>query len=123
MNSLTTAKAASVRRARARCFRRGAYERGLKIIAGELENSDECIAIAQRIAGLLREHRGSGRGAKNRIEAEPETAAKDVFSLGGHGLCHVTLQAALMAVRLGSYRDCKQAPEVLLALLKFAGAK
>jgi len=28
-----------------------------------------------------------------------------------------------MAVRLGSYRDCKQAPKVLLALLKFAGAK
>ena len=101
-----------------------AYERGLKILAGELENRDECIAIAQRIAGLLRKHRASRRGAKNRIEAELETAANDAFSLGGHGLCHVTLQAAaLMAVRLGSYCDCKQAPKVLLALLKFAGAK
>ena len=124
MNARTAAEAASVERVRQRYFRPGARERGLEILARELENSDECIAIAQRIAGLLHEHRASRRGAKNRIEAELETAAKDAFSLGGHGLCHVTLQAAaLMAVRLGSYRDCKQAPKVLLALLKFAGAK
>jgi hypothetical protein len=35
----------------------------------------------------------------------------------------VALQAAsLMAVKLGSFQDCKRAPEVLRTLLKVAGA-
>jgi hypothetical protein len=55
----------------------GDRELGLKILAGELENRDECIAIAQRIAGLLREHRASRRGAKNRIDGELEAAATE----------------------------------------------
>jgi hypothetical protein len=69
-------------------------EEGVKV--GRRLTRDECTAIAQRIAGLLREHRASRVGEKNRIEGELETAAKDAFSFRGNGLCHVTLQAAAL---------------------------
>ena len=40
----------------------------------------------------------------------------------GHSNGHVALQvASLMAVKLGSYDDCKAAPAVLQALLEVAG--
>ena len=69
MNARTAAEAAPVERVRQRYFRPGARERGLEILARELENSDECIAIAQRIASLLHEHRASRRGAKTALKA------------------------------------------------------
>jgi hypothetical protein len=61
---------------------------------------------------------------KNRIGGEVEAAAaKEACSLGGHSIGHVALQAAsLMAAKLGSYHDCKRAPELLQTLLKVAGA-
>ena len=70
----------------------------------------------------------SGRGAlideeQLRIEGELEAAAKEACGLGGHSIGHVALQAAsLMAVKAGSYYGHREAPAVLRALLKVAGA-
>ena len=52
-----------------------------------------------------------------------EAAAKEACGLRGHSIGHVALQAAsLMAVKAGSYYDHREAPAVLRALLKVAGA-
>ena len=81
----------------------------------------------EHYAALWADREASGVGPlideQNRIEGELEAAAKEACSLVGHSIGHVALQAAsLMAVKLGSYHDCKRAPELLRALLKVAGA-
>ena len=81
----------------------------------------------EHYARLWADREASGRGAlideKNRIEGELEAAAKEACSLPCHSVGHVALQAAaLMALKLGAYHDCKRAPDVLQALLDCAGA-
>jgi hypothetical protein len=50
-------------------------------------------------------------------------AATEACDLAGSGPAHVALQAAaLLAVKLSSYYECKAAPAVLQALLEVAGA-
>jgi hypothetical protein len=52
-----------------------------------------------------------------------EAAAKEACGLGGHSVADIALQAAsLLAVNLSSYYEHKEAPAVLEALLKVAGA-
>jgi hypothetical protein len=59
----------------------------------------------------------------SRIENELEGTSKESCRLGGHSVGHVALPAAsLLAMKLGSYHDCKSAPAVLQALLDFAVA-
>jgi hypothetical protein len=205
MNAMTTAEAASVERVRERYFQPEARERGLNILARELEDRQRCAAIARRIASLLREreankkalraasarfplpptpgelmvtYRGpfgplkievdaewiremlpdcsprsrrgrrlrkllrlceehsarmwadreaSGIGALaeegRRIEEELEAVAKEVCSLDASRPANASLQAAaLLAVKLGAFYEHKEAPAVLEALLKVAGA-
>jgi hypothetical protein len=79
----------------------------------------------QRHVACVRGLEASGVGPlideQKRIEAELEAVAKEACSQGGHSVGHVALQAAsLMAVKLGSFYDCKAAPAVLQALLRIA---
>jgi hypothetical protein len=60
---------------------------------------------------------------QKRIENELEGTSKEACRLGGHSVGRVVLPAAsLLAMKLGSYYDCKAAPAVLQAFLDFAVA-
>jgi hypothetical protein len=60
---------------------------------------------------------------QKRIENELEGTSKEACRLGGHSVGRVVLPAtSLLAMKLGSYHDCKAAPAVLQAFLDFAVA-
>jgi hypothetical protein len=87
MNALTAADGASARQAIRRLYRPGVLERGLKILAQECEGLPERAAIAQRIAGLLREreaNQGAMRAASARFHP-PATPAPTVTYRGPFG--------------------------------------
>jgi hypothetical protein len=87
MNALTAADDATDQQGIRRLYRPGVLERGLKIIAQECEGRPERAAIAQRIAGLLREREANQkamRAASARFNP-PATPAPTVTYRGPFG--------------------------------------
>jgi hypothetical protein len=80
----------------------------------------------EHYAQLWADREASGVGPlvdeQKRTDGELEAVAREACSPGGHAVADVALQAAaLLAVKLSSFHDCKAAPAVLEALLEVAG--
>jgi hypothetical protein len=67
---------------------------------------------------------GEAVEAQERVSEALKASAKEAFDQGGHSVADVALQAAaLLAARLNTLHDCKQAPAVISALLEIAGGQ
>jgi hypothetical protein len=121
MNTLSD-EHAIIERVRRRYYQPGQFERGLKILAQEINDRSQRAAIARRVSTLLREREASGV-EQERIQDELKAAAKEARDLDASSPFNAALQAAaLLALKLSSFHDCKAAPAVLQALLGCAGA-
>jgi hypothetical protein len=121
MNTLSD-EHAIIERVRRRYYQPGQFERGLKILAQEINDRSQRAAIARRVSTLLREREASGV-EQERIQDELKAAAKEACDLDASSPFNTALQAAaLLALKLSSFHDCKAAPAVLQALLEVAGA-
>jgi hypothetical protein len=113
---------AIIERVRRRYYQPGQFERGLKILAQEINDRSQRAAIARRVSTLLREREASGV-EQERIQDELKAAAKEACDLDASSPFNTALQAAaLLALKLGAFYEHKEAPQVLEALLKVAGA-
>jgi hypothetical protein len=100
------------------CSPRSRRGRRLRELLRLHEEHNALIWACRQISGI-----GPLVEERKRIEEELEAVAKEARTLDASGPANAALRAAaLLAVKLGAFYEHKEAPAVLQALLKVAGA-